>query len=57
MIVSLPKCEWCGTIDNVFRCKVCDRYSCSDCLMYTVSYGDVSSCEHKKYEPAKGKGW
>lgn len=41
-IVSLPVCEWCGSIE-AYKCRICERYSCWECM---TIYED-ETCEHK----------
>lgn len=53
MKIAMPECNWCGTKERVFMCKVCDRFTCRECVLYP----EEDRCVHAKKEPVKSIGW
>lgn len=44
LLVSWPKCYLCLTKEEVFLCKVCNKFVCSSCSGYT----DGEYCQHAR---------
>lgn len=53
LIVSMPTCSSCDTLQKVFQCPYCKEVmTCSECLHRTTE-----GCEHYYTEPLKSTGW
>lgn len=57
-----PKCEYCGTVNGVFRCRICYHFTCGECTTYIDSMAEYdedvqSECHHEKFVPVKGDNW
>jgi len=56
-MVTFPKCEWCGTYDDVFKCACCGMYTCPSCLVMSVCTNYGSKCKHEMRVNVTPRGW